>query len=80
MRVPSRLVLWLVWLGWRRGYRGVAEGLSEAELAPYFAWAGHLMVRDLTPKIGRPGVWLREGDLEGVRRWAAGWERKGGVG
>ncbi|HET7772164.1 MAG TPA: aminoglycoside phosphotransferase family protein [Chloroflexota bacterium] len=74
MRVPSRLVLWLVWLGWRRGYQGAAGTLGEAELAPYFAWAGHLMVRDLTPKIGRPGVWLREEDLESVRRWAARWQ------
>ena len=76
MRVPTRLALWLLWLGWRRGYRAVAGAPTEAELAPYYAWAGHLMVRDLTPKIGRPSVWLREGDLEGVRRWAGGWQAR----
>ena len=76
MRRPSRVVLWLLWLGWRRGYEGAAGQLGQTELAPYYAWAGHLMVRDLTPKIGRPGVWLREGDLAPVQRWAAGWQAR----
>src|SRR5688500_503827 len=36
MRVPTRLVLWLLWLGWRRGYQTGAGALSEANLAPYY--------------------------------------------
>ena len=79
MRVPTSLVLWLLWLGWRRGYEGISGRVAEQEMAPYYAWAGHLMVRDLTPKIGRPGVWLREGNLASVQRWAAGWQRRAGV-
>jgi hypothetical protein len=76
MRIPTRLVLWLLWLGWRRGYAAVAGPLTEQTLAAYYAWAGHLMVRDLTPKIGRPGIWLRERDLESVRRWANDWQHR----
>lgn len=76
MRMPTRLVLWALWLGWRNGYESVAGGLPAGEMAPFYAWAGHLMVRDLSPKIGRPGVWLREGDLGGVRQWAAAWEQR----
>ena len=76
MRVPTRLVLWLLSLGWRRGYEAVAGRLTDEGMAPFYAWAGLLMVKDLTPKIGRPGIWLRESDLGGVRRWASIWQRR----
>jgi aminoglycoside phosphotransferase (APT) family kinase protein len=56
-------------VAWRRGY---AEGQPVewfANLDPFYVWAGRMMVRDLQPKLGRPGVWLKESDLDRIRRW-----------
>jgi hypothetical protein len=35
-----------------------------------------MMERDLRPKLGRPGVWLREHDLIRIRRWTVGWQNR----
>jgi len=64
-------------LGWRRGYRQLARPVGD--MATFYAAAGTMMVRDLTPKIGRPGVWLEPHHLDRVRRWAAAWKRRAGV-
>ena len=48
-------------------------------MAPFMAWAGAYMLRDLTPKLGQPGVWLEERHLARVRGWTAGWKRRAGV-
>jgi hypothetical protein len=45
-------------------------------MAPFYAWAGALMERDLRPKLGRPGVWLHERDLTRIRRWTEGWNQQ----
>src|SRR2546428_992349 len=73
-------------LGWRQGYRHVAEGGSaggaiamDEEQALFYSWAGTLMVRDLAPKIGRPGIWLQPHHLERIRRWADWWKRRAGI-
>jgi aminoglycoside phosphotransferase (APT) family kinase protein len=59
------------------GYRQVA-GRPE-EMAPFHAWAWTMVERDLAPKLGRPGVWLRPCHLEGFRRQAALWKRRAGL-
>src|SRR5438034_7247757 len=38
-----------------------------------------LMVRDLAPKIGRPGIWLQPHHLERIRRWANRWKWRAGI-
>lgn len=63
--------------GWRGGYRQVAGPLGG--MAPFYAWAGAVMARDLAPKIGRPGVWLEPRHLDAVRRWTAAWKRRAGL-
>lgn len=65
-------------IGWRRGYRAVSGPLGG--MAPFYAWAGTLMVNDLAPKLGRPGIWLRPHHLEPMRRWAAYWTARAGLG
>ena len=63
--------------GWRRGYREVAG--QVAGMAPFYAWAGAVMVRDLTPRLGRPDLpWLDRQFLERVRQWADGWRERAG--
>ena len=72
--VGLRLVLETAW---RVGYRHVAGKLED--LAPFYAWAGSMMAKDLEPKLGRPGVWLRPGDLARMRSWTVTWKRRAGL-
>jgi hypothetical protein len=48
-------------------------------MAPFYAWAGEVMIRDLTPRLGRPDLpWLDRQFLERVRQWADGWRERAG--
>jgi hypothetical protein len=63
--------------GWRRGYRDVAGAVGG--MAPFYAWAGAVMIRDLTPRLGRPDLpWLEHDYLERVRQWTDGWRARAG--
>jgi hypothetical protein len=65
--------------GWRRGYRDVTGPISG--MAPFYAWAGEVMIRDLTPRLGRPDLpWLDLQFLDRVRQWADGWRQRAGCG
>lgn len=58
--------------GWRRGYERQAGPMGD--LAPFYAWAGAMMERDLAPRLGRPDApWLTEAHLARIRRWADRW-------
>ena len=59
------------------GYQQVARPLDD--LAPFHAWAGAFLVRDLAPRADVPGGWLHDADLDPARRWAAHWARRAGV-
>jgi aminoglycoside phosphotransferase (APT) family kinase protein len=62
--------------GWRRGYRQVVGPVKE--MAPFYAWAGKVMVRDLAPRVGRPDIpWLTQALLAEIQQWAEGWQRSG---
>lgn len=56
---------------WRRGYRRYTGATKTpfVQMDPFYVWAGEWMERDLRPKLGRPGVWLRETDLLRIHRW-----------
>ena len=63
--------------GWRRGYEEVAGSIGE--LAPFCAWAGAVMKRDLGPRVGRPDLtWLTPEYLAEVERWTAEWRARAG--
>lgn len=68
----SRIVRHALEAGWHRGYREIAGPLSG--MAPFYAWAGLVMVRDLAPRLGRSDLpWLTPAYLDRVRDWAAAW-------
>lgn len=71
------LIARLLELGWRSGYGKQAS--AQEEMALFYAWAGAVMLRDLAPKVGRPGVWLRQHHLDAVRRWTEAWKRRAGL-
>ena len=61
--------------GWRRGYREVAGPVSG--MAPFYVWAGMVMIRDLAPRLGRPDLpWLTPMHLYGVQEWTADWRAR----
>ena len=73
----ENLVRRLFIAGWRRGYREVAGPMGG--MAPFYAWAGAVMIRDLTPRLERPDLaWLDDQFLERVRQWADGWRERAG--
>jgi aminoglycoside phosphotransferase (APT) family kinase protein len=61
--------------GWRRGYREVAGLVSG--MAPFYAWAGAVMVRDLSPRLERPDLpWLTPAFLDRVQTWTKVWRAR----
>lgn len=56
---------------WWHGYHG-GRG-SPGEMAPFYAWAGDVTVRDQERKIGQPGIALQSADLDPLRRWTDRW-------
>jgi aminoglycoside phosphotransferase (APT) family kinase protein len=62
---------WVLEAAWRSGYQAVTGPFSD--MAPFYAWAGAMMERDLATKIGRPGIWLKSSDLAGIHRWTQRW-------
>jgi aminoglycoside phosphotransferase (APT) family kinase protein len=64
--------------GWRSGYRAVAGQMRQ--MAPFYAWAGAVMTRDLAPRLGRPDLpWLTPAYLGRVGEWTAGWRARAGL-
>jgi aminoglycoside phosphotransferase (APT) family kinase protein len=62
---------------WRVGYGRIAG--RHADMPLFYAWAGSVMQRDLQPKLGRPGVWLEQSDLDRIREWTSTWKRRAGL-
>ena len=61
--------------GWRRGYKEIAGPVRG--MAPFYVWAGMVMIRDLAPRLGRPDLpWLTPPYLERVQHWTAGWRAR----
>ncbi|HLH74152.1 MAG TPA: phosphotransferase [Chloroflexota bacterium] len=73
LTLALRLVEW----AWRHGYQQSTGPL--ADLAPFYAWAGAVMLRDLSPRVGRPGIWLDGQDLDRMHKWTDFWKRKAGI-
>ena len=63
---PERALRLLLALAWRRGYV-TAAGPPE-DMAPFLAWAGEAMLRDLGRTIGRPGHWWQPRHFARLRR------------
>jgi hypothetical protein len=59
--------------GWRRGYWRIAG--RPVDLAPYYAWAGAVMLRDRGPRPDRPGG-MTARELGRVRAWTERWKKR----
>ncbi len=76
-RVRTYALKALLECAWRRGYEQVAG--PPGDLSLFYVWAGAVMVRDLAPKIGQPGVWLEERHFAQIQRWTDEWRRRAGL-
>lgn len=77
LALPAGATLRLFEAGWRRGYRRAAGPIGG--MAPFYAWAGAVMARDLAPRLGRPDLpWLTPAYLARVRRWTVAWRARAG--
>jgi aminoglycoside phosphotransferase (APT) family kinase protein len=65
--LPASSVMRRFMAGWRSGYRQVGGRL--ADLAPFCAWAGVVLERDLAQKVSSQ-------DLARIHRWAERWKRR----
>jgi aminoglycoside phosphotransferase (APT) family kinase protein len=76
-----QVIRWLLEKSWRSGYRQVAGPVMDSTevMAPFYAWAGAVMARDLSPRVNKPGFWFREEHLGAIRHWTEGWKRRAGV-
>jgi aminoglycoside phosphotransferase (APT) family kinase protein len=66
-------VLRLFEAGWRSGYRRITGRPSD--MAPYYAWAGAVMLRDRGPRTDRPGG-MTARELGRVRAWTERWKKR----
>jgi aminoglycoside phosphotransferase (APT) family kinase protein len=62
---------------WRQGYDEAAGPFADLEV--FYAWAGVLMTHNFGAKMGNPGVWLDQHDLDRINRWAAECKRRAGI-
>jgi aminoglycoside phosphotransferase (APT) family kinase protein len=63
---------------WRHGYEEIAGPLGDLTL--FYAWAGAVMLRDLAPRVDRPGTGIRTGHIDRIRRWTRHWKVRAGLG
>lgn len=70
-------ILQLLEAGWLRGYQREAGRLQD--MALFEAWAYAAMVADLSPKLGKPGIWLLPAHLSAIRRRLIALKREAGL-
>jgi hypothetical protein len=68
-----RLFTW----SWQRGYAEVAGSLHE--MAPFYAWAGAVMLRDLAPRVANPNSWWQPHHLAQIQGWTMRWKERAGI-
>jgi aminoglycoside phosphotransferase (APT) family kinase protein len=74
LRPLLRVVRPVLAAAWRHGYARVA-GWPDG-LAPYLAWAGAVVLHEMTARAGRPEVGVTGRDLARMRRWITSWHER----
>lgn len=63
--------------GWLRGYEKTAGRLQDMDL--FKAWGATAMLADLAAKLGQPGVWLEQHDLDAIETRMLGLRHRAGL-
>lgn len=64
-------------LAWQTGYR--QSNGPTGDLALFYAWAGAVMVHDLTPRARKPDHWLTPGHIAAIQRWTDEQKQHAGI-
>ncbi len=70
-------ILQVLEAGWLRGYQREAGRLQDMVL--FEAWAYAAMLADLSPKLGKPGIWLLPAHLSAIQRRLIALKREVGL-
>lgn len=63
--------------GWQRGYQQIAGRLTG--LAPFYAWAGAFIAKDVAHRLGQPGSMVTPAYLARLHRWTVHWKDRAGI-
>ena len=78
--VPRPLVRAALAILRRAWWRGYCDAAGPQRIPPALAaWAGAWLLHDLEGRLGEPGNWTDELDLERLRRWVATWSARAGI-
>jgi hypothetical protein len=64
---------------WRGAYESEAGPVDDADVAPFMAWAGTVMLREMEPRAREGRKWPNMDDIEPIRRWIKSWREKAGL-
>lgn len=62
---------------WRRGYESVAGSLGE--MAPFYAWAGAVMTREVRTRVADARSWWQPHHVAKLQSWTNDWMARAGV-
>lgn len=74
--MAQRAATRLLEIAWRRGYERTGPTFTNEELAPFLAWAGAVMVHEMSPRIATHSEWVSENDLIRLRSWRDYWKQQ----
>jgi aminoglycoside phosphotransferase (APT) family kinase protein len=69
----------LLYGAWRGAYERSAGRVDDDEVAPFLAWAGAVMLREMEPRAREGRKWPTLEDLEPIRKWKRDWSRRAGL-
>ena len=75
--LPMAVARRLLERAWRAGYLQAGGRLED--MALFYAWAGAVMIRDLSPRVNSPDFWLQAHHLDSVRGWCDAWKRRASI-
>lgn len=80
LRPLFKLARGILYKAWRRGYEDAAGlKINDAELAPFLAWAGTVMLDEAEPRAREGRPWPSMSDLKPIEDWAGRWKKRAGL-
>lgn len=72
----KRAMTRLLEVAWRRGYERQGTRYSDEVLAPFLAWAGAVMLHEMSPRIAANSTWGSAADLVRIQAWRDHWQKR----
>lgn len=79
LRPVLRVARRLLYGAWRGAYEKKAGRVDDDEVAPFMAWAGMAMLREMEPRALSGRQWPTLDDLRPIREWVSRWSARAGI-